>query len=154
MKKYILTVSITIASFLLLHSSLEAQQNKIGIFNGHSDVGTPLMPGAATYIAQTQQYVISGAGANVWADHDEFQYVYKKMSGDFILFTRAEFLGSWVNYHRKAGWMIRKNLDSNAPQVNAVEHGDGLTSFAIPQNSGRPNGRAKNEPHQSQYFTA
>jgi TolB protein len=101
----------------------------IGIFDGHSDVGINVKPGSATYLPETGQYVISGAGYNVWADHDEFQYVYKKIKGDFILYTRAEFLGTWVNYHRKVGWMVRQSLDGKSPHINAVEHGDGLTSL-------------------------
>ena len=104
-------------------------QEKVGIFDHHQDIGSNVKPGSATYIPATDQYVISGAGYNIWADHDEFQFVYKKMKGDFILFARAEFLGTWVNYHRKVGWMIRKTLDGNSPHVNAVEHGDGLTSL-------------------------
>ena len=101
----------------------------VGIFEGHGDVGMNVKPGSATFIPATGQYVISGAGYNVWADHDEFQYVWKKLKGDFILYTRAEFLGTWVDYHRKVGWMVRKSLDGNSPHVNAVEHGDGLTSL-------------------------
>lgn len=108
----------------------------IGIFNNHSDVGAATKPGSAVYIAPTAQYVISGAGYNVWGDHDEFQYVYKKMTGDFILYARAEFLGSWVDYHRKVGWMVRKSLDGNSPHVNAVEHGDGLTSLQFRRTAG------------------
>ena len=76
------------------------------------------------------------AGYNVWGDHDEFQYVWKKMKGDFILYTRAEFLGTWVNYHRKVGWMVRKSLDGNSAHVNAVEHGDGLTSLQFRRSAG------------------
>ncbi|MEJ7827306.1 MAG: biopolymer transporter TolR, partial [Segetibacter sp.] len=102
---------------------------KIGIFDGHGDIGKNVKPGSATYIPQTRQYVISGAGYNVWLDHDEFHFVWKKMKGDFILYTRAEFLGSWVPIHKKVGWMVRKTLDGNSPHINAVEHGDGLTSL-------------------------
>lgn len=109
---------------------------RIGIFDEHGDVGTNVRPGSATYIPETGQYVISGAGYNVWNDHDEFQYVYKKLKGDFILYTRAEFLGDWVTYHRKVGWMIRKSLDGNSPHVNAVEHGDGLTSLQFRRTAG------------------
>jgi TolB protein len=121
-----------LSTALLLFSTalaLSAAAQPIGVFDGHGDVGTNVKPGSATYIPGTGQYVISGAGYNVWGDHDEFQYVWKKMKGDFILFARAEFLGTWVNYHRKVGWMIRKSLDGNSPHVNAVEHGDGLTSL-------------------------
>lgn len=114
----------------------------VGIFDGHSDVGSNVKPGSATYIPATGQYVISGAGYNIWADHDEFQYVYKKMTGDFILFARADFLGPWVNYHRKIGWMVRKSLDGNSPHVNAVVHGDGLTSLQF-----RPSAGAQTQEH-------
>jgi len=117
-----------IFSALSLHNNASFSQH-IGMFDNHQDIGINVKPGSATYIAETSQYVISGAGYNIWGDHDEFQFVYKKMKGDFILYTRAEFLGTWVNYHRKVGWMIRKTLDGNSAQVNAVEHGDGLTSL-------------------------
>jgi len=116
--------------------SLSAPAQNLGIFQAHGDVGTDVKPGSATFIPGTGQYIITGAGYNVWADHDEFQYVWKKMKGDFILYTRAEFLGSWVDYHRKVGWMIRKSLDGNSPHVNAVEHGDGLTSLQFRRSAG------------------
>jgi hypothetical protein len=121
---------------ILFSTSLSAQQNPIGIFDAHSDVGTGVKPGSANYIPETGQYIISGSGYNVWADHDEFQYVWKKIKGDFILSTRAEFLGSWVNYHRKVGIMVRKSLAGNSPHVNAVEHGDGLTSLQFRRTAG------------------
>jgi len=113
-----------------------SQNQPVGLFDGHTDVGTNVKTGSATFIAATNQYVISGAGYNVWFDHDEFQYVWKKMKGDFVVYTRAEFLGTWVNYHRKVGWMVRKSLDGNSAQVNAVEHGDGLTSLQFRRTTG------------------
>lgn len=130
---------LPLVTILIVCSSaqtISAQTAGVGIFTGHGDVGTNVKPGSATYIPQTGQYIISGAGYNVWADHDEFQYVWKKMNGDFILYTRAEFLGTWVNYHRKVGWMVRKSLDGNSPHVNAVEHGDGLTSLQFRRTAG------------------
>ncbi len=120
---------------IILISQFAFSQN-IGIFDGHGDVGTNVKPGSATFIPSAGQYVISGAGYNVWGDHDEFQYVWKKMKGDFILYTRAEFLGNWVNYHRKVGWMVRQSLDGNSAHVNAVEHGDGLTSLQFRRTTG------------------
>ena len=124
--------------FILLAfaSSASFSQNNLGIFTGAGDVGTNVKPGSTTFIPQTGQYIISGAGYNVWGDHDEFQYAWKKMTGDFIVYARAEFLGTWVNYHRKVGWMVRKSLDGNSPHVNAVEHGDGLTSLQFRRTAG------------------
>jgi TolB protein len=127
---------LSLLAFLFTLGLSPVFSQNIGIFDGHSDVGAHVKPGSSTFIPETGQYVISGAGYNVWADHDEFQYVYKKMKGDFILYTRAEFLGTWVGYHRKVGWMVRKSLDGNSPHVNAVEHGDGLTSLQFRRTAG------------------
>ena len=113
-----------------------SQQKSVGIFDEHGDIGTNVKPGSAVYIPETQQYVISGAGYNIWGDHDEFHFVWKKMKGDFVVYARAEFLGSWVDYHRKVGWMVRKSLHGNSAHVNAVEHGDGLTSLQFRRTTG------------------
>ncbi len=126
--------------FFFLFSSLFlpafAQQN-LGIFTGSQDIGTNVKPGAASYVPATQQYLISGAGYNIWFDHDEFRFVYKKLKGDFILSTRADFVGwNGVDPHRKVGWMVRQSLAGNAAQVNAVEHGDGLTSLQYRRTAG------------------
>ncbi len=123
-------------TFFILSGYYVSGQSKIGIFDGHGDIGINVKPGSATFIPETGQYVISGAGANVWADHDEFHFVWKKMKGDFILYTRAEFLGSWVPIHKKVGWMVCKTLDGNSPHINAVEHGDGLTSLQFRRTAG------------------
>ncbi len=114
---------------------ISAQEN-LNIFEGHGDVGTNVKQGSSVYLPKTRQYVISGAGYNVWGDHDEFQYLWKKITGDFILYAQAEFVGNWVDYHRKVGWMVRKSLDGNSAHVNAVEHGDGLTSLQFRRTAG------------------
>jgi TolB protein len=114
-----------------------AQQQSIGIFEGQRDIGANTKPGSGAYLPESRQYIISGAGYNIWFDHDEFHYVYKKIKGDFILYTRAEFVGwNGVEEHRKVGWMVRKSLDGNSAQVNAVEHGDGLTSLQFRRTAG------------------
>lgn len=116
---------------------LPAVSQKIGIFDLQADIGSNVKPGSGIYIPQTDQYVISGAGYNIWFDHDEFHYVYKKIKGDFLLYAKAELVG-WqgVDPHRKVGWMVRKSLDGRSAQVNAVEHGDGLTSLQFRRTDG------------------
>jgi len=133
-KKCFFAISIII--LLSIAKICFSQQKSVGIFDGHGDIGTNVKPGSAVYIPETQQYVISGAGYNIWGDHDEFHFVWKKMKGDFVVYARAEFLGSWVDYHRKVGWMVRKSLDGNSAHVNAVEHGDGLTSLQFRRTTG------------------
>ncbi|GEO10918.1 TolB family protein [Segetibacter aerophilus] len=115
---------------LLLSCIAVSAQQTIGIFEGQADIGAKVTPGSGLYIPQSDQYVISGSGYNIWFDHDEFHYVYKKMKGDFLLYTRAELVGfQGVDPHRKVGWMVRKSLDGKSAQINAVTHGDGLTSL-------------------------
>src|SRR5450432_1862773 len=121
---------------ILISIAVHGQQNPVGIFEANTDVGSGVKPGSATYISQTGQYVVSGAGYNIWNDHDEFQFVWKKMKGNFIISARAEFLGGWVDYHKKVGLMVRKSLDGHSPHVNAVEHGDGLTSLQFRRTAG------------------
>jgi TolB protein len=113
-----------------------SQKPTLGIFDGHGDVGAVLHPGSATYNPQTQQYEMSGSGYNVWFDHDEFSYLWKRMKGDFILYTRADFVGKGTDPHRKVGWMVRSNLEGNSPHINAVVHGDGLTSLQYRKTAG------------------
>ena len=114
----ILTYCLTLANAFLF------SQTTIGVFDGHNDVGEVTKPGEAIYIATTRQYVISGAGYNIWDDHDEFHFVWKKVKGDFIAYARGEFVGAGVEAHRKIGWMARSSLEGNAPHINAVVHGD------------------------------
>ncbi|RYF51950.1 MAG: biopolymer transporter TolR, partial [Cytophagaceae bacterium] len=113
-----------------------AQKTNLGLFDGHGDVGAVLKPGSATYNPQTRTYALSGSGYNVWFDHDEFQFMWKRIKGDFILYTRAALVGKGVDPHRKVGWMVRTSLDSKSPHINAVEHGDGLTSLQFRRTEG------------------
>jgi TolB protein len=121
---------------ILFSFAVLGQNQSIGIFDGQTDVGAPAKTGLATYIPETGQYIVSGAGYNIWEDHDEFHFIWKKMKGDFIISARTEFLGPWVNYHRKAGVMIRTSLDGHSAHVNTVVHGDGLTSLQFRRTTG------------------
>jgi TolB protein len=132
---------IAVITFVALWVSLSnnaslSQQQPLGVFAGHSDVGNPAKPGAATYDAEKQQYTIEGAGTNMWLDRDEFHYASRRMKGNFILTTGAEFVGKGVDAHRKIGWTVRSNLEPDSPHVTAVVHGDGLTSLQFRRTKG------------------
>ena len=106
-----------------------AQSGPLGIFDDQADIGPVKHAGSGTYDEKLQQYHLSGSGSNVWATHDEFHYVWKKMKGDFILRTNITFIGKGVEEHRKIGWMVRSSLDTNSKHISAVVHGNGLTSL-------------------------
>jgi hypothetical protein len=107
---------------------LKSQNESLGIFQGHRDVGNVEKHGMVTYNTQSQEYLIEGSGTNIWFGSDEFQFLWKKIKSDFIVNATVEFVGKGVEQHRKIGWMIRQTLEPNAPHVSAVIHGDGLTS--------------------------
>lgn len=106
-----------------------SQQSPLGLFDGKIDVGQVLHPGSTSYDAEKQAYTLSGSGANMWFDRDEFHFAWKRMKGDFILRARAHFLGEGVDPHRKLGWIVRPSFETDAPHVNVAVHGDGLTSL-------------------------
>jgi Tol biopolymer transport system component/regulation of enolase protein 1 (concanavalin A-like superfamily) len=106
------------------------QELMIGIFNQNTGIGHPKLQGTAFYSSETDEYSLRGAGANIWAERDEFQFLSRKVTGDFILQARVKFIGKGVNMHRKAGIMVRDSMTGESAHANAVVHGgDGLTSL-------------------------
>ena len=112
---------------MLFSHAAFSQTDTLGLFEHHQDIGNPKLAGSAKYDAVTHTYTLSGSGYNIWFNRDEFQYLFKKIKGDFIATANFEFIGDKGNNHRKIGWMIRESTDKSAIHVSAVEHGDGLT---------------------------
>lgn len=106
-----------------------AQSGSLGQFEDHSDIGAPAIAGAATYDAGSREYTIAAGGVNMWGQRDEFHFVWKRIAGDFTIQARVELVGKGVNAHRKAGLMVRPDQEADAPYVDGVVHGDGLTSL-------------------------
>ena len=116
--------------FLTVGSTIACCQNgTVGIFDGHQDVGTVLHPGSTTYDSGKQAYTVTGSGENMWFGMDDFQFAWKKVSGDVAISADIEFVGERGNNHRKAVVMIRQSLAGNSPSVDIARHGDGLTSL-------------------------
>lgn len=128
---------------LIIYSNFEPKEMKaqntvkqIGIFDCFTNIGSPKLPGSASYQESEQTYLLSGSGYNIWFGTDTFSFLSKKMSGDFILQTQLRFLGDGHEPHRKAGLMIRSSLANNAPVIACTVHGDGLTSFQYRTSAG------------------
>lgn len=109
--------------------SAQAGNAGLGDFDGQSDVGSPKLAGSASYDPLGQIYKLKGAGANMWFTNDQFHFLWKRITGDFILRTRVEFIGKGAVPHRKIGWMVRPNLEAGAPYADCAQHGDGLGSL-------------------------
>ncbi len=114
----------------------DPRQKPLGLFDGQSDVGKVNQPGSVVYDDDKEEYTVAGSGTNMWTDHDEFHFLWKRMKGNFILTARAAFIGKGVEAHRKIGWIIRPGLEADSAQVSAVVHGDGLTSLQFRRTRG------------------
>lgn len=120
MRTLFLTCLFTISVF--------SQTAKLGIFTNSGDVGDPAIKGATAFDAAKGQYRVIGAGANMWAKADQFQYAWREMSGNFAMTARVQFLGEG-NAHRKAGIMLRQTLDTDSPYIDMVLHGNGMPAM-------------------------
>jgi TolB protein len=107
----------------LLSALTFAQSGNLGVFTNSGDVGGPAMKGSTGFNAG--QYRITGSGANIWARQDQFQYVWREMTGNFTVMATMHFLGKGAD-HRKAGIMVRQSLETDATYADVVIHGNGM----------------------------
>ncbi|HEY2761342.1 MAG TPA: hypothetical protein VGI75_11375 [Pirellulales bacterium] len=125
-------VSGALALFVLSCAAMQtwgAEKHSLGVFDGAEDIGQPQNSGSTAYDATKQEYVLTGAGANMWADRDEFQFAWKRLKGDFIVTARGRFLTEGGQPHKKFGWTARASLDANAANVSTPLHGEGLADL-------------------------
>ena len=116
-------------TILLFLYTCSFSQTPVGIFENGADIGKPKLAGSSQYDELSQTYTIKGGGYNIWFNRDEFHYLYKKISGDFILTADFAFAKTGGNGHKKIGWMIRETLDDQAASINACAHEDGLIAL-------------------------
>jgi TolB protein len=121
--KWTLAGALAISLVPLCHAQ------SLGIFTGHSDVGTVLHAGSATYDPSKGVYTLAGSGENMWATADAFQFAWKKMSGDAEISADISFLNSGGNEHKKAVLMLRQSLEPDSVYADVALHGNGLTSL-------------------------
>jgi TolB protein len=114
---------------LLPGTAVWCREAPLGLFEGHGDIGAAGVPGAVTYDAGPQSYLVTGSGENMWFGADALHFVWKRVAGDVTLTADIRWIGTGGNAHRKACLLIRQSLDPQSPYADAVIHGDGLTSL-------------------------
>ncbi len=112
--------------FLLLLLSTPAIAQGLGIFADSGDVGDPMKKGSAAF--SEGQYRITGSGANIWGKQDQFQYVWREMTGNLTVTATLKFLGEGAE-HRKAGIMVRQSLDKDSAYADVLIHGNGMPAL-------------------------
>src|SRR3989441_11516734 len=151
-----LRIAIAGAAGLCCLFDVLGAQGRVGVFATHTEVARAR--GSAWYDPQRQTYLVAGSGQNMWGSRDDFHFVWRRISGNFILSTRARFVGAGVEEHRKIGWTIRPSLDPGSAHVTAALHGNGLMSLQFRRQTGGqnwgancadkpPDADALNQPH-------
>src|SRR5712692_6516011 len=132
-------VRTTTLALLVLFSTAPpgvAQQDAIGIFETHGDVGITPTQGSVAYDSAAGEYRVTGGGANIWSTTDAFQFAWKRISGDVTVTADVRFIGAGKVDHRKAVLMIRQGLEPGAAYADVALHGDGLTSLQFRPTAG------------------
>ena len=129
-------------------------QTSIGIFDSHSDVGTVLHAGTAAFDAARQTYTLTGSGENMWTTHDEFQFAWKKVSGDVDLTALTRFLNAQGQEHKKAVLVLRQSLDPDSVYVDIALHGNGLLSMQYRDTKGGTTSEIKSRTQSLATMTA
>jgi len=112
------------------HRTSRNFETPIGVFDGQSDIGNPIVPGSAAYDPTTRQYIIRSAGYNIWYTRDEFRFLWKKISGDVSLAADIAFPDPNGYGDRKAVLVIRQDLEDDSKEAIAALHGQGMIHLA------------------------
>lgn len=118
-------ILFSLLSALIAFSSVA--QDTVGVFPFNKDIGNPGINGSAAYDPTTQTYTLKGSGYDVWYNRDQFHYLWKKMSGDFVLTATFTLASDGKNPQRKTGWMVRQDTGTASAHISSALHGDGLT---------------------------
>lgn len=114
---------------IVVISGCSPTENPLGLFQNNQDVGPVGLAGSVEYDQSKDSYLITGGGENMWFDMDGLHYVYNEMAGDLSLAADIEFVNDGGNAHKKAGVMIRQDLDTDAAYADLVIHIDGHASL-------------------------
>lgn len=95
-------------------------QSDLGMFTQALDIGSPAMAGSTSFDAEAQEYRLTGSGGYSEWKKEAFHFLYRELSGDFILTGNFRFEGVELDEHTTAGWMVRASADKWANHISAV----------------------------------
>lgn len=111
--------NLKIILLLLLFASTAFSQDPVGLFTGT----VPEQDEHKNFLYDTAKQIYQ-LSPDSKSENNNYQYVYRKLKGDFILQTRAVF-NATAGRQLKLGWMVRSNLDSSAKMARATLFGNG-----------------------------
>ena len=119
---------IAIVAFTCAYGA-HGEPGALGIFSDHADIGICAKAGSAAFSPASGECRITGGGANMWANTDAFHFLWKQMSGDFVLTADVRILGTGGNAHRKACLLVRQSLAPDSAYADVALHGDGMAAL-------------------------
>ncbi|WP_411828017.1 DUF1349 domain-containing protein [Luteolibacter sp. AS25] len=87
-----------------------------GLFGMLEDIGSPAISGVSSYKRSTGQYIINGAGSDVYGRSDSFYFPSKYHAGNGEIVARVNSVQN-TNEWAKAGVMFRADSAANAANV-------------------------------------
>ena len=101
----------TVVAYGLISTS-----TSLGIFSAAQDIGSPAIPGSSGYNSTTGVYTVSGAGTDISGTSDQFQFLYKSLTGDGTITAQVASITN-TNSSAKAGIMFRNSLAANSTDL-------------------------------------
>ena len=99
----------------------------VGVFDNTKDIGGPAGIGSTVdegYVWKgdhlTQQYLISGGGADIWDTWDQFHYAYKTLTGDVRISASFEWVCASSDW-AKMGVMLRASDSGGSIQYSTLD---------------------------------
>lgn len=101
----------TVVGYGLLSTS-----TSLGIFSAAQDIGSPAISGSSGYNSTTGVYTVAGAGSDISGTSDQFQFLYKSLTGDGTITAQVASITN-TNSSAKAGIMFRNSLAGNSTDL-------------------------------------
>jgi uncharacterized repeat protein (TIGR01451 family) len=101
----------------------------------NQDIGTVAAAGSLSVSGGT--YTVSGSGADIWGNSDEFHFAYTTLRGDGAVTARVRDIANpGGNAWCKSGVMIRETLAANSAFASVIVRTDGQSYFMYRASAG------------------
>lgn len=115
--------TLRFALFFALGTGLLAHA-QTAVFNGSDDIGKT-RPGGSVYDAKAGTYRVTGGGADMWFDADQFHLDWVKLSGDVTITADVAFTPQPEQPLAKAVLIVRQSLEPKSAYADVAIHADG-----------------------------
>jgi|GEM_PF-323233 len=109
-----------------LESCVTTNCDDLGIFATTEDIGGVQAAGQACH--DNGFYTLTGSGADIWGNNDEFHYTYTSHTGDLEIIAKVNTVDN-TNQWAKAGPMIRASNNSNSAMAIVLQRPDNQVGF-------------------------